>query len=367
MKLALPSFQLAGIPVRIHWTFLLLVGWVALSTSAAGVGTVGVLANVALLVAVFVCVVLHELGHALAARRYGIETRDITLLPIGGVARLERLPRRPVEELVVALAGPAVNVVIVLALLPLTGWTTAFASLLEPLAFDVSLVRRLAAINVIMVAFNMLPAFPLDGGRVLRALLATRLSYTRATDAAAVVGKLAAVGFAVLGLLVLGNPLLALVGLFVYFAASQEARQVRVRERLRDLDVGDAMATRFEVVSPDTPLETIAHAYVAGGQADFPVVLEGSLQGVLREADLVDWMCGRTPGETAGDLARSTDTLLHDRRPLVEVLDRFAATKTATLPVVRNGLLVGLLTRSAVERVLAADGWGRTPSNTGSV
>ena len=214
--------RLFDIPVYLHWTFLLLLGVVGLLGLFQG-DPAAALGGVVLIVSVFGCVLLHEFGHALAARRYGIVTQDVTLLPIGGVARLARMPEEPKQELVVALAGPAVNVAIAAVLFPLIALTGK------------AFLAQLFAINLVLALFNMLPAFPMDGGRVLRALLAQRMSYVRATDLAATIGKGMAMLLAFAGLFglpgVLGaNPMLLLIAWFVWSGAGREAAMVRQRE-----------------------------------------------------------------------------------------------------------------------------------------
>jgi len=215
MRNSLRLGTLFDIPVYLHWTFFLLLAFVAFSRAfVAGAGAA--LGGVLFVSAIFGCVVLHEFGHALAARRYGIRTRDVTLLPIGGVARLERMPDDPRHELVVALAGPAVNVAIAGLLgawLFVTGGGTFTAQLLS--------------VNLALVVFNMLPAFPMDGGRVLRALMARRMSYVHATDLAATIGRGMAVVFGIAGVFL--NPMLILIAIFVWTGAGQEARMVRQR------------------------------------------------------------------------------------------------------------------------------------------
>lgn len=218
-----------GIDIYVHATFLLLPAFVFLANIGTGVALAIYL--VMMIPAVFGCVVLHELGHALTARRYGIETQDITLYPIGGVARLERLPQRPLEEFWIAVAGPAVNLVIAAILSGFFVLVTGldFAMITENLLALV--LFHLIAANLFLVGFNMLPAFPMDGGRVLRALLATRLGQLRATTIAVQIGIAMAVIFGVIGLL--GNPMLALIGVFVFFAGQQELAAVRYRYAAR--------------------------------------------------------------------------------------------------------------------------------------
>src|SRR5688572_16696344 len=225
--------SITGIGLYIHATFLLLLAWVAIgeyqSSGSAGAALNGVL----FVLAVFATVVLHELGHALAARQYGIPTRDITLLPIGGVARLERMPRDPKQELWVALAGPLVNVAIAAALfmvleaIRISG--TSF------LASQAAFLRPLMWINLFLIAFNLLPAFPMDGGRVLRALLARRLEYVRATRIAARIGQVMALVF-LLASYPMSNPMLALIGVFIFIGARNEAHIVEVGRNLETME-----------------------------------------------------------------------------------------------------------------------------------
>ncbi len=213
MKHALRLGRWFGVDVFVHWTFLILVAWVAFQVLSTGAGLLEALYALVLLAAIFLCVILHELGHSLAARGFGIQTRHITLLPIGGVASLTGMPRRPLHELVIALAGPAVNVVIAALLTP-------FALLMG----DIFLYLWIA--NLFLVIFNLIPAFPMDGGRVFRALLAMKLSYGKATVIAARTGQVFAVLIALLGLYFLKNPMSLLVAAFVFFAAEAELRAV---------------------------------------------------------------------------------------------------------------------------------------------
>lgn len=213
--------RIAGIDVRLHASFALICLWIGwLSWRETG-SLWGVLNGVALVLLLFLCVLLHEFGHALTAQRFGIRTRHITLWPIGGVALLEAIPDRPGQEVLIALAGPAVNLVI-----------AAVLRLAEPLAGDGTvggILQVLVSANLVLAAFNLLPAFPMDGGRVLRAALALRLGRVRATRIAAIVGRVMAVGFALAGLR--GNPVLVLIAGFVWFAAGAESRAVAAQAR----------------------------------------------------------------------------------------------------------------------------------------
>jgi Zn-dependent protease/CBS domain-containing protein len=331
--------QISGIGVYVHPTFLLLVGWVALSYLSNGHGVHAALAGVLFVLAVFAIVVLHELGHSLAARRYGIGTRDITLLPIGGVARLERMPTNPVQELVVGLAGPAVNVVLAglcLAGLVLSGGRLEAGSFAAPGA---PLLSKLFFANVTLAAFNLLPAFPMDGGRVFRALLALRLPHARATELAARTGQAIAVLLGFAG--VFTNPMLVLIGVFVWLGAHQEATLVAERSALEGLFVDQAMITDFRTLAPGDPLAHAAELGVVSFQRDFPVVADGVLVGVLTRSDLVNGL-SRAGALAPVSLAMRTDVPTVDPGDRLEAVltseDRFSATM-----VVRGGRLFGIL------------------------
>src|SRR5215468_3176566 len=282
MSWSLPILRIYGIQLRIHVTFLLLIGWLAYGYYAHG-GSAVAFWRVIFVLLLFVCVVLHEFGHAIAAKNYGINTPDITLLPIGGVARLERMPDEPRQELVIALAGPLVNVVIALTLFVFVGWR-GFS--LKHAASGADLLVQLLAINVILVLFNLLPAFPMDGGRVLRALLATRLSYARATQIAANIGQGCAFVFGFIGLF--SNPFLLFIALFVYIGASQEAALAQMRDVSRRFPVSSAMVREFRSLPETATLQEAVDALLATSQHDFPVLAaSGDVAGILTRHDLI--------------------------------------------------------------------------------
>ena len=254
MKWSIKIGRFAGIDVFMHFTFILLISWVAMVHWRQGQSLSAAMAGVFFILAVFLCVVLHEFGHALMARRYGIKTRDIILLPIGGVARLESLPTDPIQELWVALAGPAVNVVIAVALF---FWLRLTASL-EPLQTMTittgPFLERIMAVNLFMIVFNMIPAFPMDGGRVLRALLATRKEYGRATQIAASIGQGIAVLFGFIGLFY--NPFLLFIALFVWIGAAQEASMAQIKSAVGGITVQQAMISDFKTLELNDRLES---------------------------------------------------------------------------------------------------------------
>ena len=350
MKWSWKIGEWAGIGVYMHATFLLLLGWVALSNWLTGRDMAAALGGVAFVLALFLCVVLHEYGHALTARRYGIKTRDITLLPIGGVARLERMPEDPKQEFWVALAGPAVNVVIAAALFIWLQLTNSMQPLGTLSASAGSLIERLMAVNVSLVLFNLIPAFPMDGGRVVRAFMAMRIEYTRATQLAANLGQGFAFLFGLIGLFT--NPFLVFVALFVWIGAAQEASMVQMKSSLSGIPVSRAMLTNFSTVSPHDLLARVVDLILSGSQHDFPVVEDGRVTGVLTRGDLLKALQQYGQGALVGDVMRR-DVRTADAFEMLETVSaRLQECNCHTMPVVRNGQLVGLVTMENIGEFL---------------
>ena len=308
MKWSLKLGKLLGIDVYLHFTFLLLLAFLGFYYWRTTQNVEAALRGVAFIVALFGCVVLHELGHALMARRYGIQTRDITLLPIGGIARLEKMPEKPMQEFWVALAGPAVNVVIAAVLFVGLAATGGFTPVEELGVTGGSFWQRLMVLNLILVAFNLLPAFPMDGGRVLRALLAMRLGRRRATAIAANVGQGMAILFGIVGFFY--NPFLIFIAIFVYLGAQAEAGIVEMQSALAGLRVRDAMMTRFRTLAAQDTLGKAVEELLAGSQQDFPVVENDQPIGILRRNDLVKALSeGRRDDAVTAGMSRDCETV----------------------------------------------------------
>lgn len=338
--------MVAGIPVSVHWTFLLLLLWVAINTWRNGGGISGVVVSLAFVIVIFACVTLHELGHALAARRYGIITRDITLLPIGGLARLDRIPEDPKQELVVALAGPAVNVVIG-SVLYLLAILTSDENILANFATEglkaSTFLTAVAYTNLFLALFNLLPAFPMDGGRVFRALLSFAMSRVKATNIAANVGKLVSIGFAAYGLLV-GQPFLLLIALFVFFGAGMEAKHVEDNAVLSGLRVADALRTRFAALSTDVTLGEAVSELLRGGDTDFIVMDNGKVEGILTRTHIVEAMSKGAQAETAAGLVMQVSFIsVSTNTGLSEARQKLAESGQNILPVIDNGELRGII------------------------
>lgn len=350
MKWSWRLFKVFGIGVYVHVTFLLLLIWAGWS-GFAGQHTLGAaLAEIGFIVTLFGIVVLHELGHALTARRFGIATRDITLLPIGGVARLERMPEDPKQELAVALAGPAVNVVLALLLyagLAIGEHLTSLKLLLEhPGNFFVQLLW----VNVLLVVFNLLPAFPMDGGRVLRALLAIRMNYVRATNIAAKIGQGMAFCFGLAGLF--GNPFLILIAVFVWMGAAQEAGMVQMKFALGATRVAHVMITEFKTLAPEDTLSRAVEFLLAGYQQDFPVVAEGRLVGMLTRTALVNGLARLGGSMPVADAMEQQFVTARPEEPVEKVFQRLQSAASRSMPVLEDGQLMGILTSENVGEFL---------------
>jgi Zn-dependent protease len=333
---------IAGIGIYLHWTFALLMVWLFMAGLIQG-GTLAVtLLPLAFVLSLFACVLLHELGHALTAKRFGIKTRDITLLPIGGLARLERIPEKPMQEFLVAIAGPLVNLIIAAILFIVIaaqgGSPIPSQSQLSYREF----LPRLLSVNLFLVAFNLLPAFPMDGGRILRALLAVRMGRRRATAIAAQVGQFMAVLFGIVGFLY--SPLLIFIAIFVYIGAQAEAELVETTSLIEGLQVKDAMMTRFRTLTPQDTLQTAVSELLAGSQEDFPIVSNEEIKGVLRRQDLIQGLANGGREKAVADLASRDCPTVELTDSLERTVERMRRDGCKTLPVFDAGRIVGLLT-----------------------
>ncbi|KWV40802.1 MULTISPECIES: site-2 protease family protein [Rhizobium] len=342
---------IAGTTIRVHFTFLLLLVWIWLMHYQIG-GTAAAWEGVIFILAVFVCVVLHEFGHITAARYFGIRTPDITLLPIGGVARLERMPEEPGQEFAIAIAGPLVNVAIAVLIFIALGGPAAVEQMAEIEDPRTNFLVRLAGVNVFLVLFNMIPAFPMDGGRVLRAALASRLSWSRATQIAATIGQGLAFVFGFVGLFY--NPLLIFIGIFVYLAAAAEAQNAQIRQVATSVQVGDVMVTEFARLERSATLDEAVEMLLATTQHEFPVVdSAGHLEGLVTRDDMIRALKEKGPAAPVTSAMRSDIPKIHYRKSLEESLRLMQEANAPAVAATDNtGRLVGLLTHETIGEML---------------
>ncbi len=334
--------RLAGIDVFIHFTFFLLLAWIAFIHYNQNESVAAAVAGIAFILVVFACVVLHELGHALTARKYDIKTRDIILLPIGGVARLEKMPDKPAQELWVALAGPAVNIAIAAILGAYLYLTNSFTPISQLTNASATFVEQIMAVNIFLALFNMVPAFPMDGGRILRALLAARLPYPKATQYAATLGQGIAVLFGFVGLFY--NPLLLFIAFFVWIGAAQETKLTQMKFAFSGIPVTDAMLTNFRTLERTQPLEQAVKLTISGTQKDFPVIDKGEIVGVLTQSDLLAALSSRGPQALVSEAMQNQFVTVESYDMLETAFGKLKDCNCHTLPVKHNNRLVGLLT-----------------------
>ena len=351
--------RVGGTDIKIHVTWLALVAWYGFSAYSDGGGPAALNAVVFLL-SLFACVLLHEFGHILMARHFGVRTPDVILLPIGGLARLERMPEEPRQELLIAAAGPAVTLGIALALF---GALRFLGAPLDAASFELGqadLAHEILQLNVVLLLFNLLPIFPMDGGRMLRALLAMRLGLIRATRISARIGQMGAL---LLGLWGLGffagrglpaNGFLVLIAVFVYFAAGAEAATVETRAAGHGLTVHDLMITQFVTLPVHATLQQAVDALLAGEQREFPVVDNwGRVEGLLTRDGLIQGLSRHGGGATVEQAMTRGVAALPLGLTFEDALEHLGRSGLPALPVAdEGGALVGLLTKDNVADVL---------------
>jgi Zn-dependent protease len=349
--------RIAGTDIRLHFTFLLFLVWIGLSDYLRG-GPAAALDSIVFILLVFLCVTLHEFGHIAMARRFGIRTPQVILSPIGGIASMERMPEKPAQELIVALAGPLVNVVIALLLMALFGLGLTGITALD---FDTAtLAERLLVVNIMLVLFNMVPAFPMDGGRVLRAVLAMNLGAPRATALAARIGQGFAFLFVLLGLFY--NPILVLVGVFIYFAAASEEQSATFTGFASRLKVGDAMEPSPVLLLEEEPLSRAVDALLSSPQKEFPVVdRAGRIVGLLDRDAMILGLRGKGAEAPVGTAMRPSDPLFMDQ-PLVDAFSRMRASGArAEVVIDADGKAAGILSQENIAEMMmvenAQPGW----------
>lgn len=347
MKGSLNLGKIAGIRVEVHWTFILLIGWIVLLGVSRGSDTSSILWNIAFILLLFVCVVMHEYGHALTARRYNIPTRKITLLPIGGVASFEEMPEDPKQEFLVAIAGPAVNVGIALLLLlviPLDQYLNQSPEALQETLGTVTgsnILFYLFIANIMLVVFNLIPAFPMDGGRVLRALLTIKRDRVRATQIAAFLGQTLAFLFFLVGLIY--NPFLILIALFVYFGAQGENMMVQQLMLLQNHRVREAMMTNITVLDPEDFLNRVVDLILSGTERDFIVSEDQKVRGIVYHSDLMQSLKQQNGQAKVKDVMSTDFENVQADDNLTNVYRKVQARKKSFFPVLENGRLVGAI------------------------
>lgn len=351
--------RLFGIELRVHITFFLIVVWAAYIWGIGyGHGADGAIYGAVLISLLFVCVVIHELSHSRMAQHYGAEVASITLLPIGGMALLKNMPEDPRKELWVSVVGPLSNLVIAALLTAVYAAVPGKAAMETPeqvieMITSVSLqglVAYLLLINVMLAVFNLLPAFPLDGGRVLRSLLAQWMPYVKATRTAVTAGQVFAFILGITGLL-LGAWWWVIIAVFIYMGAEQEGTGAEMKNVLSRLKVSDAVARDVRILSPADRLGEVVSIDLHSYQEDFPVVEEGNVTGVLTRANLINGLHQKGPDATVGGVMERDFPVVSAGAPFTEVYDKINETRIKAVPVIEDGRLLGMVTLEHLSEV----------------
>ena len=356
MSASLKVGRFAGIKVQIHWTFWLLFLFVGFMVFANDGSISDLIWNFIFVFALFFCVVLHEFGHALTARKYGIGTRSITLLPIGGLASLEEMPENPVEEFYVAIAGPMVNVVIALLLFPFVSVESYIGQDPEVLQEQLAAINAgnflfyLFFVNIALVLFNMLPAFPMDGGRIFRALLSMKYGRIKATKMASGLGKFMALLFFLFGLFY--SIILTVIAVFIWFGAHSENIMIQQLSLLEGNDVRDAMITEFSILSPDAPLSAAIEKILATTERNFIVATDDTIHGILYMEDLSNALREKSKETEISDVMNPNFITLNANDSLTVGYRKLTRGSKNFYPVLENGQIVGVLDMDNINEFL---------------
>lgn len=354
MKGFLELGKILGIKIEIHWTFALLLIWIGLVEFENSGNLEKVIISQGLILVLMACVVLHELGHALMARKFNIKTNSIILLPMGGVATLDEIPKKPKQELLIALAGPTVNIIITLILalvIPLRSYFNFDTVLIDEQLYEPTfqnLLFYLFIANLMLVIFNLIPAFPMDGGRVLRALLSFRLSRLEATNIASGIAQGLAILFFIVGLLF--NPFLVLIAFFIFFGAYGENQMVKQYSILEGHIAKEATLTNITLLNLTTTLEEVIELVLTSSEKDFVVFDNQRIEGVLHQKKIIENAQSRSL--LVGDILDKSVGFIDANTPITEVLERMQKEKNNFFPVTENGEIIGAIDRSNISEFI---------------
>ncbi len=351
MSWSIKLIRVKGIDIKVHLTFVLILVWAAYRWGVGmGGGPKGALYGIVVILLLFVCVTLHELAHSLTAVRYGVKVRGITLLPIGGISQMEEMPKKPKEELLMSVVGPLTNFVIAAVLIVVSvpfSWKIGLsAQQLNEVLGSVrwsGLPSYLAIANIMLGIFNLLPAYPMDGGRVLRSVLALRLDHAKATAWAVNIGQGMAWLLGLWGVLS-GVWTLVIIAVFIYLGASQEGQMIEAKGVLGKLSVRQAMTGKFQTVRPEAPLSEVVDLILHSFQTDFPVVEEGRLAGFISEFDLVGALKTYGPEVAVKQVMKTEVPTADPDETLFEARQRMGMARLKSMPVLKEGRLEGMLT-----------------------
>lgn len=344
MKGSLKLGKIAGIGIFIHWTFSILIAFIIFLNYKTGYTTLQIVWSLLFILCVFVTVLLHELGHALVAKNYNIKTRDITLLPIGGLARIEKIPERPLEELLVAFAGPMVNITLALItafFIAVPETSEAFIATLSKGVNASNFFLHFLIVNLWLALFNLIPAFPMDGGRMLRAILSFKFKRHVATKIAARIGQFLAFGFIILGFFT--NPFLILIGIFVFISAQMETENVVAKEMLRNHTVRDVLMTKYQTIDANEKIESAVNMLLDSQNKSFLVTQNGLAVGTLNRDEIIMALSKKENNQTINHFMNPNLIFVDADANLENLFDAISENKLTLMIVKEKDAIIGTL------------------------
>lgn len=352
MKWSLSLGKVSGISIYIHWTFIILLVWVYFLYSGNDQAPFDGITGVLFVIALFGCVTLHELGHALTAQRYNIVTRDIVLLPIGGMARMEKMPEKPFQELMVALAGPAVNVLIAIVIFIVLSATNNFPDpdVISEESQKIGFIPALMSVNILLAVFNMIPAFPMDGGRVLRALLSYKVPRLKATKIAASIGQALAIAFIFFGFF--SNFWLIFIGIFIFLGAGGEATSESTRASLSDHKVSDVLMKQFTLLAPTDTIQRAIDVLLNTQEKEFLIGEGDRVDGVLTRDDIIKGLSSQGKDAPVTAVMNEEFRTLHSEDKLLDLFRELSGSKSSMFPVKENDQLIGIVNLENIQEFI---------------
>lgn len=354
MKWSLYLGKVSGIRISVHWTFVILLGWIFILYYQQAQEIREAIMGVVFILSLFICVTLHELGHALTGQRFNIVTKNITLLPIGGVAQMEKLPEKPLQELWVAIAGPMVNVGIAALLFSFLYFSNNIPQTFEPEQFEnlngTGFWLNLFLANIVLAFFNLIPAFPMDGGRILRALLSLKFDRGKATQIAAGVGQIMAIIFVFIGLF--SNTWLVLIGIFIYLGAGAEAAFESTKTTLSGNTVKDVLMTKYTKLLPEDTLEKAVALLLDGQEQEFVVAENDRVLGILTRTELIKGLTEFGKDAPVSNSMRKNYLVLDVDMPIQEVYEKLMSNSCSVAPVLDHGELIGIVDKENINELI---------------
>lgn len=369
MKNSLKLFTIKHTSIYLHWSFVLLIVLMLFVQSATGTAISEMLWSAIAVASLFLCVIFHELGHSLAATKYGIHTKSITLLPIGGIAAMEKMPEKPVPEIIVSAAGPVVNLLIAAILHPFISGYPPFwkATAVIGLVNMNNFLYYLYVINIILALFNLIPAFPMDGGRILRGILGLRMDAVRSTAIAAFIGRIIA-GIFIIGGLIIFDIILIFIGFFIIVSGAGEEKLVYLKAAAKGLYLKDLAVNTYHSFSASMTISEAAEKMLLHQDKYFLVMENATITGLIERSTILRSISDGNHEKTVQQLMTTNVPELDEGSAIAEVIDKISDNKAAAFPVVSEGRITGIVNmQNIIEYLIVHDANLRKHNHKGAM